>query len=346
MKSSVGASLYRGIVKRRKTVLAVSILVTVLVFFVDVSLGPMRYGLAEVIQAIFNPDPESVIYSVVWESRIPEALTALLVGLALGMTGAEMQTILDNPLAEPYTLGISTSAAFGASLVIAFGLGGSVFGDYAQPVLAFACAILTCFVIYSVARSRSGDRNTIILLGVAMLFLFQSLVSLIQSVSSRDSANAIMFWMFGSLDRTEWVDLLIIAVVIAIAAVFFAINFWRLTALRMGDSKARSLGVDVGRLRRNVLLAVSAVTALAVSFAGTIGFVGLVGPHMARMLVGEDQRFLMPMSAVCGALMLLAAAIVCKLLESAVSLHIGVVTSLVGVPFFIYMIMRSRRSAA
>ena len=222
MKSSVGASLYRGIVKRRKTVLAVSILVTVLVFFVDVSLGPMRYGLAEVIQAIFNPDPESVIYSVVWESRIPEALTALLVGLALGMAGAEMQTILDNPLAEPYTLGISTSAAFGASLVIAFGLGGSVFGDYAQPVLAFACAILTCFVIYSVARSRSGDRNTIILLGVAMLFLFQSLVSLIQSVSSRDSANAIMFWMFGSLDRTEWVDLLIIAVVIAIAAVFFA----------------------------------------------------------------------------------------------------------------------------
>ena len=257
-----------------------------------------------------------------------------------------MQTILDNPLAEPYTLGISTSAAFGASLVIAFGLGGSVFGDYSQPVLAFACAILTCFVIYSVARSRSGDRNTIILLGVAMLFLFQSLVSLIQSVSSRDSANAIMFWMFGSLDRTEWVDLLIIAVAIAIAAVFFAMNFWRLTALKMGDSKARSLGVDVGRLRRNVLLAVSAVTALAVSFAGTIGFVGLVGPHMARMLVGEDQRFLMPMSAVCGALMLLAAAIVCKLLESAVSLHIGVVTSLVGVPFFIYMIMRSRRSAA
>lgn len=346
MGTSAGGALYRGIVKRRKTVLAVAILVTVLVFFVDISLGPMSYGLAEVLQAIFNPDPGSLLYSVVWQSRLPEALTAVLVGLALGMAGAEMQTILDNPLAEPYTLGISTSAAFGASLVIAFGLGGSVFGDYAQPVMAFACAILTCFVIYSVARTRSGDRNTIILMGVALLFLFQSLVSLIQSISSRDSANSIMFWMFGSLDRTEWVDLLVIAVVIGIAAVFFAMNFWRLTALKLGDSKARSLGVDVGRLRRNVLLAVSAVTALAVSFAGTIGFVGLVGPHIARMLVGEDQRFFMPLSAVCGALMLLAAAIVCKLLDSVVSLHIGVVTSLVGVPFFIFMIMRSRRSSA
>ena len=342
--TSVSEQLYESLVGRRRYIVLGMAVITILLFFIDIALGPMRYSLAEVIQTVFNPGPsDDLMTSVIWNDRLPKAVTALLAGIALAMAGAEMQTILDNPLAEPYTLGVSSAAAFGAALVLAFGIGTTTFGDYATPVMAFIIAMLVCFLIYTVAKIKSSDRTTIILIGVALLFLFQALVQLAQSISSQDSATSIMLWTFGSLGRAGWTDLGILLVVILLVAILFAKNLWRLTALKLGDSKASSLGVDVGKLRRNTLIGVSVLTAVTVSFTGTIGFVGLVGPHIARMLVGDDQRYFLPVSALAGAMMLLAAAVVCKLSDFTMDLPIGVVTSLVGVPFFIYMILKRRK---
>ena len=338
-------SVFRATSRHRRNIALGMAVALVLFFLYNIANGPTQYTLVETVTTILHPDqvPDSM-ESIIWNDRLPQAITALLVGAALGVAGAEMQTVLDNPLAEPYTLGISMSAAFGASLVMAFGVGIGLFESYATVILAFVFSMVACGAIFLISRRRRSDRVTIILAGVALLFLFQALVSLVQSMASRDAANAITFWMFGSLNRTEWMDLGIMAVVLLAVCLFFAGNLWRLTALRMGDFKAQSLGVNVSKLRRETLIGVSVLTATVVSFTGTIGFIGLVGPHIARMLVGEDQRFFLPVSALSGALFLSGALLVCKTSDYLGMVPIGVMTSMVGVPFFIYMILRGRRT--
>lgn len=238
------------------------------------------------------------------------------------------------------------AAAFGAALVIGFGVGTSVLGGYAMIVGAFLMSMVACGAIYAVSRRRGSSRTTIILTGVALLFLFQALVNAVQSLGGKEVANSITFWMFGSLarypDNPGYVFILLAVVVLV--AILFAMNAWKLSALKLGDAKVYSMGVDASRLRRNMIVGISVVTAVAVSFTGTIGFVGLVGPHVARMLVGDDQRFLLPMSALCGAVFLSASAVLIKGLD--ISLPVGVVTSLIGVPFFLYLVLTRRRSLA
>lgn len=338
-------SSYRATSRHRLMIVSAMTLVTVVLFFASICSGEMDYSISEVLRTLLHPDQVSAgMESIVWNTRLPQALTAILAGVALGMAGAEMQTILDNPLAEPYTLGVSMAAAFGASLVIAFGIGRTVLGGYASVAMAFVLAMVCCTAIYAVSRTRRSDRITIVLTGVAMLFLFQALVSLVQSLASRDAANAITFWTFGSLGRTDWPDIALMVVVVLLVSLFFVRNMWRLTSLKLGDGKARSIGVDVVRLRRNTLVGVSVMTAVVISFTGTIGFIGLVGPHIARMLVGEDQRFFLPVSALSGALFLTAAHFFTRSFDFAMSVPIGIVTSLIGVPFFMYMILKGRRT--
>ncbi|MBE6521594.1 MAG: iron ABC transporter permease [Thermoplasmata archaeon] len=343
MDPTIGRTLYRNITRKRVLFILIAA-ITVAIAFMSNMLINLSAGPIEGLKALFDPDSVSKsTYLIMHYYRLPESCFGLLVGLALGMAGAEMQTVLNNPLAEPYTLGISSAASFGAALSIAFGFGATVFGNYSTIILAFAFSMMICLVITSVINRRTANPTTTILLGVAMLFLFQSLVSLIQSISNKDAANSIMFWMFGSIGRdNNYSDIGILALVVVLVATLFAWNAWKLTSLKMGDSKVNSMGIDVTKLRRNIIIGISLVTATAVSFTGTIGFVGLVGPHIARMLVGDDQRFLLPMSGLCGAAMVLIASIICKFLENVASLPIGVVTSLVGVPFFIYLIMRKR----
>ena len=327
--------------RARSMILAVA--VVTLTFFVNMLAG-LSAGPIEGLRALFDPDSVSrSVYNIMHYYRLPESFLGLLAGAALGMAGAEMQTVLNNPLAEPYTLGISAAASFGAALTIAFGLGSDFFGGYATIVLAFAFSMIVCLIISKVAGKRSSGPTSTILIGVAMLFLFQALVSLVQSITNKDAANSIMFWMFGSIGRNlDYLNILIMAVVVIGSAILFIMNAWKLTSLKMGDNKAGSLGIDVSKLRRNIIIGISVVTATTVSFTGTIGFVGLVGPHISRMLVGEDQRFFMPMSALCGAGMVLIASIVCKVIPFATTLPIGVVTSLVGIPFFVYLISKKR----
>ncbi|QDV49861.1 Hemin transport system permease protein HmuU [Gimesia fumaroli] len=284
-------------------------------------------------------------HTIVWKLRAPVAVMALVVGGALGAAGAEMQTILNNPLASPYTLGISAAAGFGAALAIAFGAGALPFATaVAVPASAFLWTLLCSFAILLVGRMKNGAIESIILCGVAMLFLFNSGVAFLQYAASEDTLQAIVFWIFGSLQGATWPKIAVITAVLAVSLPLLLFQAWNLTALRLGEDHARSLGVHVSRLRLSTLTLVSILTATAVCFTGAIGFIGLVAPHLSRMSVGEDQRYFLPMSILLGAVLLSAASIASKSLVTGAILPLGIVTAIIGVPFFFTMVLVQKRN--
>ena len=310
----------------------------------DVSLGPGDYPLRDVVATLLDRTAISIQMEViVWDLRFPIAVMAILVGLMLGLSGAQMQTILNNPLADPFTLGISAAASFGAALGIVLGRGIPYVGHYLVTANAFFFACAASLVLYFLAKMRGVTVETMILVGIALLFAFNSLLALLQYAADETQLQQLVFWMMGSLGRSNWNKVLICFVLLGLTLPFFAWKSWSMTALRLGDDKASSLGINVERLRLQTLIIVSLLSATAVAFIGVIGFVGLVGPHIARMLVGEDQRFFLPASMASGALLMSLTSIVSKMLVPGVIFPIGIITSLIGIPFFISIIMSVRR---
>jgi iron complex transport system permease protein len=314
---------------------------------VDLALGPSNYSLEQVIRALLAPDSVPVqVRVVLWEIRMPIALMAVVVGAALSVAGAQMQTVLNNPLASPFTLGISAGASFGAALALAFGVAiipAAV--EYVVPINAFAVAMLAAFLIHLVSMRRGVTVQTIVLLGIALVFTFNALLALVQFFATQQALAAVVFWTMGSLTKATWGKFWITLAVVVFVAPFFFRRAWALTAMRLGDAKAESFGIKISRLRLETMILVSLLSAIPVAFVGTVGFVGLVGPHIARMLIGEDQRFFLPASALCGALILSASSIVSKSLIPGTIFPIGVVTSLVGIPFFISLILSNQRQS-
>lgn len=336
--------LYQRITGRKYVVVVSLAIAVVLTLFIDIAVGPAWLSISEILSAIWAPnsvDPATSV--IVWNLRLPIALMAVVVGASLSIAGAEMQTILDNPLASPYTLGISAAAGFGAALALVLGVGIIPYGEhFIVPINAFFFAMLTCLLIYAIARKAKLSSETMVLAGIAILFLFQSAIALLQYVASEQQLQAVVFWLFGNLFRTTWLKLAISAAILIVTVPVLAKDAWKLTALRLGDEKAKSLGINVERLRLKTFIWVSILTGAAVCFVGTIGFIGLAGPHIARMLVGEDQRFFLPVSALAGAILLSAASAVSKLVIPGTILPIGIVTSFIGVPFFISLILKRR----
>jgi iron complex transport system permease protein len=255
-----------------------------------------------------------------------------------------MQTILNNPLAEPFTLGVSSAASFGAALAIVMGWSVlPVVGALMVTVNAFVFALLTCGFILFATRLKGVGSETMILFGIAIFFTFSALLALMQYMASEDQIARIVFWMMGSLGRASWEKIALGAALLAVVIPFGLMRSWQMTALRMGETTAQSMGVDVARLRVEMLIVVSILAATAVAFVGTVGFIGLVGPHIARMIVGEDQRFFLPLSALAGALVLSLTSIISKSLTPGVIYPIGIITALIGVPVFVSIILSTRR---
>ena len=342
-----GRDRYRALVLRRRLIILALGILLVFSLCVDLALGPARYSLGQVIQALISPDSVSLqVRVVLWEIRMPIALMAVVVGAALSVAGAQMQTILNNPLASPFTLGISAAASFGAALSLAFGLVLIPTAiEYVVPLNAFVMAMGAALLIHVLSMKRGVTVETIVLLGIALVFAFNALLSLVQYLATAQALAAVVFWTMGSLTKATWPKLAVATAVLLLALPLVARHAWALTALRLGDDKAASFGIKVSRLRLETLLVVSLLAAVPVSFVGTIGFIGLVGPHIARMLIGEDQRFFLPASALCGALLLSASSVLSKTLVAGTIFPIGVVTSLVGIPFFVYLIFTSTRRA-
>ncbi|QEA13055.1 FecCD family ABC transporter permease [Comamonas flocculans] len=341
------AARYRRFAALRLWLLAGMALLLCAMLALDLATGPAGLPLATVLDGLVRPADLALEQRIIlWEVRLPYALMALLVGAALGLAGAQMQTALNNPLASPFTLGVSAAAAVGAAVAMVGGLTVMVWGEnLAVPLCAFAFAAVATLLIQWLAWRHGATVDTVVLFGIALLFSFEALLWLMQYVADSNALQQIVFWTMGSLARATWNKIAIVAGVLAACAAWSACNAWPLTALRAGEEQARSLGIAVERLRLITLLRVSLLAATALAFVGTIGFVGLVGPHIARLLLGEDHRSYLPGSALAGAVMLSGASILSKTLVPGVVLPIGIITALVGVPMFMALVLSRRRGA-
>ncbi len=342
-----GREQYRALAFRRIVIL---VLLTVALCFsiaLDMALGPANYSLSEVLSALADPSGVAAqLRVIIWDIRMPIALMAVTVGASLSVAGAQMQTILSNPLASPFTLGISAAASFGAALALVGGVAlfpGAI--QYMVPLNAFLMAMAAALFIHFASTMRGVSVETIVLLGIALVFTFNAALSLLEYLASEQALAAVVFWTMGSLTKATWPKVWFTAGVLVVTVPLFMKDAWALTALRLGDDKAASMGINVRRLRLQTMMVVSLLAAIPVSFVGTIGFVGLVGPHIARMVVGEDQRFFLPGAVICGALLLSGTSVVSKMLIPGAILPIGVITALVGVPFFFVLIFSNRRRA-
>jgi iron complex transport system permease protein len=342
-----GRGAYRVIVQRKKLVLLALAVVLVLSVIADLALGPARYSMREVVLALMGSAEVSEQVSVViWDIRMPVALMAVVVGAALSAAGAQMQTILNNPLASPFTLGISAAASFGASVALVFGIGFLPWAiDYIVSINALLMAMAAALFIHFMSQKRGVTVETIVLLGITLVFTFNALLALVQYLASEQALSAVVFWTMGSLTRATWPKLAITTAVVAIALPLFMRRAWALTALRLGDDKAASFGVNVRWVRLETMMVISLLAAVPVAFVGTIGFIGLVGPHIARMLVGEDQRYFLPASVLSGAAILSLTSVISKSIVPGTIFPIGIITALVGVPFLFSLIMSTRRRA-
>lgn len=308
-------------------------------FFASLLVGPAALGLGESLSALFRGEGGPVVL-VMQEIRLPRAVLGLLVGAALGLSGAAMQGFLRNPLAEPGLIGVSSTAALGAVLALQTGLATAF--ALALPLAALAGAGVSVVLILLLAGPRGGALS-LILAGIAISALAGALTSLVLNLSPNPfAAMEIVYWMMGSLADRSMVHVWLAAPFMLLGMVVLLATGRSLDALTLGEDAAQSLGVDLNRLRLMVILGTAAAVGASVAVAGAVGFVGLVIPHLLRPLVGGRPSRLLPASALGGAAMLLAADIAVRVIAPDQDLKLGVLTALVGAPFFLHLIWRLR----
>jgi iron complex transport system permease protein len=285
---------------------------------------------------------------VIWNMRLPRVFAAIIAGMSLAVSGAIMQCILKNPLASPFTMGISHGAMFGASLaIILFSAGGAestgrifVNNPYSITIFAFLGALIGVFVILLLAKLRGLSPEAMILAGVAMSSLFTASTMLIQYFADDLQLAAMVYWTFGDLGRPLWDEIYIMVAIMIPALLYFIYRRWDYNALEAGEETAKSLGVNTERTRLIGMFIASLLTAVNVAFLGIIGFIGLICPHIVRIFIGGDYRFLIPISALFGAVLLLIADTIARTIISPIVLPVGILTSFMGAPMFLYLIIR------
>ena len=283
-------------------------------------------------------------FNIIWLIRFPRVLMGIFVGAGLAVVGVTMQAVVRNPLADPYILGISSGASVGAVMVLAFGAFAFA-GIYAISVGAFLGAILTFFIVFLLAQSN-GRLNParLILAGVAVAYFFSGLTSFITLTSdNRELARAVLAWLLGSLAGTDWVELTLPTAVLFFGSVYLVLQARGLNALIVGDETAATLGVDLTRFRRSLFWVVSLVTGVMVAVSGAIGFIGLMIPHIVRLMVGTDHRRVLPVSIFVGSIFLILVDVIARTAFDPVELPVGVITSLLGGPFFLWLLHRQMK---
>lgn len=331
-----------------------------LVFFIFVlalwaiAVGSYDLSVIKILRTLFGIEagPEQI---VVWNIRMPRITAAIVAGCGLGLSGVGTQSLLKNSLASPFTLGISQGAAFGAAFSIVFlGAGGMQQGAlaagganpftinslYAVTLFAFIGAMVATLVILSLARFRNMSPESIILAGVALSSLFTSGTILVQYFATEVEIATVVFWTFGDVARSSWSEIGLLSLVTLFAILYFLFNRWNLNALSAGEEAACALGVNVDGLRLSGMFLASLVAALVTAFHGVIAFLGLLAPHIGRTLVGNDHRLLIPFSCLTGSLLLLAADTIGRILIGSGTLPVGVLTSFMGAPLFLFLLIR------
>lgn len=310
----------------------------------NVVIGPSDIKIDDIYTAIFDKGKISgFLRDIIIEIRIPYAIMAVLIGMSLGLSGAEMQTVLNNQLASPFTLGVSQAASFGAALAIILGFKiPGIPNEFIIPANAFLFSVISILILNALAKFAKISTSGIILFGIALVFSFNALTSLMQYISSEDALQSLVFWTIGNLTRTSWMQVFILCPVLIICTYLSFKSSWKLTTLKLGEEKAKSLGVDVSKLRYMSFLRISILTATCVSFAGPIGFIGLISPNISRLLFGEEQRFYLIGSLLVGGGILSISSLVSNNIVPGVVTPVGIITSLIGVPIFIAIIFKYR----
>ena len=279
---------------------------------------------------------------VIWDLKLPRTITAILAGMGLAAAGAVMQSILRNPLADPYTTGISSGASFGATIALGLGLTIGTAG-YAVIANAFIFALIPMAVIMLVSKMRSASPGTMIMAGIAVMYVFNAMTTMIKLFVDPDKLSAIFEWSVGTLEGTSWNNVFIMLSVVIAGVILLQLISRKLNVISTGDESSRSIGVDAEKLRMISLLIVSLVAAGVVSFTGLIGFVGLVCPHISRLVIGSDNRYLIPASAAFGAALLLFADGIGRWVISPSTIQVGVITAFIGAPLFLYLIIKNKK---
>lgn len=299
------------------------------VFLLCISLGAVEVSFFEL---------DHTAKTILFHSRIPQALTALLAGAGLATTGASMQAVLRNPLSSPFTLGVSSAAAFGAALTVV--CGGTAIQSVYVTAGAFASSAVAVLLILILSARRSMRPEMIILAGVALNSFYSAGIMLLQYVADEQQLASIVYWSFGDTQRGTWPIILALTFLVPGTGIWFMLQSWNFNALSLGEETAVSLGIRARRIRLTVMALGSFLTAVLTASLGIIGFVGLVVPHLCRLLVGDDYRFVLPASFLVGGLLLLISDTAARLLLAPRLMPVAILTAFIGAPLFLLMLVQ------
>ena len=343
---------YRQFIFRKTLYLVVMLLVMFVCMGVSLTIGPRDLSFSEVYKILWDHICGATyeLASTEWwndyiviEERMPRVVIAVVAGIGLALCGVVMQGIVKNPLADPYTTGISSGAVFGVSVSMVLGLQvGAANTGYGTLLNAFVFGMVPAFIIMLLSRMRNSTPATIILAGIAMSFLFSALSTLLVIISDAETVHNIYKWQIGSLSGVTWDTFPLMAAVVVLGSIISLVLSNRLNVLALGDDSARSLGLDAKKLRIVCLIIISLVAASVCCYLGIIGFVGLVAPNITRMIMGSDNKFLIPASMMCGATILLFADTVSRYITFA-DVPVGVIMSFIGGPLFLILIILNKK---
>ena len=341
---------YYRYIGKKWLVLFVLAAVLFAVVLLSLSVGSSGISVLEILR-VLTGGGETASRTIVFNVRMPRIATGMGVGIALAMAGCVMQNVLRNPLASASTLGIAQGASFGAALAIIYFQAGiqvsnasvnaiTFTNPYTVVIFAFLGGIASTVLILILSRVTGVSPSVMILVGVALSAIFTGATTLMQYFSDENRVAAVVYWTFGNLGRAGWREISLIYILSALAFVYFIFNRWNYNAMESGTSTAKSLGVNADSLVLISMTVATLISATAIAFVGTISFIGLIAPHIVRRFIGNDYRFLIPCSALMGAIVMLAADIASRMIASPAILPIGALTSFLGAPLFLYLIIK------
>ncbi|MDR2757155.1 MAG: iron ABC transporter permease [Planctomycetaceae bacterium] len=351
MNSLSAINEYRQYLRRKYILFAGMVMLLPLAFFLSISVGPVKITSTEIIRILLGYEASETHIRIVYHFRLPQTLAALLAGAGLAISGATMQAVLRNPLCSPFTLGISGAAVFGAALVIFLSEGSvsttgpasNVFRHFSSVTIgAFLSSCLATALILTLSGKRSIKSETIILIGVALGAFYGAGTMMLQYFAAEWQLAAMVYWTFGDTQRATWYSVKIMSLFVVVSVIYFISQSWNYNALALGEENARSLGVPIRRMRLGTMFFASLLISVLVASLGIIGFVGLVVPHGVRFWVGSDNRFVLPCSLVCGALLLLIADITARSISPSCLMPVSILTAFLGAPLFFVMLLNRK----
>lgn len=340
--------------RRNLCILGILLVGLIATCIIGVMVGPvfihplviLKIWLGKLSGGLISPDWTNIQETIVVDIRTARVILSVFVGIALAIAGAAMQGLFRNPMAEPYVLGMSAGAATGASLAIVLGIG-KIFGGFSIPVLAFIGSCVTIFVVYNIAKTDGKvSTETLLLSGIAVSFFLSAIVSFLEIIASHEQLRNVVLWLMGSFSLASWFDvrLVVLPIFCGIFVLYFLSS--ELNALQFGEETALHLGIEVETVKKILLLTASLVTAISVSVSGIIGFVGLIIPHIMRFIIGPKHTLLLPASALAGGIFLVLCDIIARSINPPIEIPIGIITAIIGAPYFIYLLRRRKRAVS